>query len=206
MVNLTQNLQDNYTVVMFKTPHKQTTQQQNVHNHNRFCKAATTKAMPYPRMLYSQKLLRYIKQVRSYIHTHKPKERVVIIFHIPIHHNGHVLLFKLLIRSLPATLYTFCTITFMASEPLKHTRSGSMVQNVAGRPEADSGPGPDLPAVWISPQTHQKYTVVYSELIRSLLATSYASLPIIGTSDVRGWYPNGYLLKYTKSTRAYTLS
>ena len=147
----------------------------------------------------------------------------------------------------------------MASEPLKHTRSGSMVQNVAGRPEPDSGPGPDLPAVWISPQTHQKYTVVYSELIRSLLATSYASLTIIGTSDVRGRYlstkwispqihqkytgvyfelirsllatsyasltiigasdvrgrylirgricpPNGYLLKYTKSTRAYTLS
>ena len=153
----------------------------------------------------------------------------------------------------------------MASEPLKHTWSGSMVQNVAGRPEPDSGPGPDLPAVWISPQTHQKYTVVYSELIRSLLATSYASLTIIGTSDVPGlvsdpgpdlstkwispqihkkytgvyfelirsllatfyasltiigasdvrdWYlirgricpPNGYLLKYTKSTRAYTLS
>ena len=113
--------------------------------------------------------------------------------------HSHVLLFKLLIRSLPATLYTFCTITFMASEPLKHTRSGSMVQNVAGRPEPDSGPGPDLPAVWISPQTHQKYTVVYSELIRSLLATSYASLTIIGTS-------NGYPLKYTKSTRAYTLS
>ena len=76
----------------------------------------------------------------------------------------------------------------MASEPLKHTRSGSMVQTVAGRPEPDSGPGPDLPAVWISPQTHQKYTVVYSELIRSLLATSYASLTIIGASDVRGWY------------------
>ena len=54
------------------------------------------------------------------------------------------------------------------------------------KPEPDSGPGPDLPAVWISPQTHQKYTVVYSELIRSLLATSYASLAIIGASDVRG--------------------
>ena len=96
----------------------------------------------------------------------------------------------------------------MASEPLKHTRSGSMVQNVAGRPEPDSGPGPDLPAVWISPvtishflcvpyyywdvgrpglvsdpgpdlstkwispQIHKKYTGVYFELIRSLLATS----------------------------------
>ena len=48
----------------------------------------------------------------------------------------------------------------MASEPLKHTQSGSMVQTVAGRPEPDSGPGTDLPAVWISPQTHQKYTVL----------------------------------------------
>ena len=89
-----------------------------------------------------------------------------------------------------------------------------MVRNVAGRPEPDSGPGPDLPAVWISPQTHQKYTVVYPELIRSLLATSYASLTIIGASDVRGGYlirgqicpPNGYLLKHTKSTRSCTLS
>ena len=101
----------------------------------------------------------------------------------------------------------------MASKPLKHTRSGSMVQNVAGRPEPDSGPGPDLPAVWISPQTHQKYTVVYSELIRSLLATSYASLTIIGTSDVRDQYlirgricpPNGYLLKYNKKIHGHAL-
>ena len=102
----------------------------------------------------------------------------------------------------------------MISELLKPTRSDSMVQTGAGRPEPDSGPGPDLPAVWISPQTHQKYTVVYSELIRSLLATSYASLAIIGASDVRGRYlirgricpPYGYLLKHTKNTRAYTLS
>ena len=146
----------------------------------------------------------------------------------------------------------------MASEPLKHTRSGSMVQNVAGlwsgsarcmdissntskvhgrvlranpvtishflcvpyyywgvgRSGLVSDPGPDLSTKWISPQISQKYTGVYFELIRSLLATSYASLTIIGTSDVRGWYlirgricpPNGYLLKYTKSTRAYTLS
>ena len=76
----------------------------------------------------------------------------------------------------------------MISELLKPTRSDSMVQTGAGRPEPDSGPGPDLPAVWISPQTHQKYTVVYSELIRSLLATSYASLAIIGASDVRSGY------------------
>ena len=148
----------------------------------------------------------------------------------------------------------------MASEPLKHTRSGSMVQNVAGlwsgagstrcmdissntpkvhgrvlranpvtishflcvpyyywdvgRPGLVSDPGPDLSTKWISPQIHKKYTGVYFELIRSLLATFYASLTIIGASDVRDWYlirgricpPNGYLLKYTKSTRAYTLS
>ena len=147
----------------------------------------------------------------------------------------------------------------MASEPIKHTRSGSMVQNVAGRPEPDlpavwispqhtpkvhgrvlranpvtishflcvphyywdvgrpglvSDPGPDLSTKWISPQIHKKYTGVYFELTRSLLATFYASLTIIGASDVRDWYlirgricpPNGYLLKYTKSTRAYTLS
>ena len=148
----------------------------------------------------------------------------------------------------------------MASEPLKHTRSGAMVQNVAGlwsgagstrcmdissntpkvhgrvlranpvtishflcvpyyywdvgRPGLVSDPGPDLSTKWISPQIHKKYTGVYFELIRSLLATFYASLTIIGASDVRDWYlirgricpPNGYLLKYTKSTRAYTLS
>ena len=83
-----------------------------------------------------------------------------------------------------------------------------------GRPGLVSDPGPDLSTKWISPQIHKKYTGVYFELIRSLLATFYASLTIIGTSDVRGWYlirgricpPNGYLLKYTKSTRAYTLS
>ena len=81
-----------------------------------------------------------------------------------------------------------------------------------GRPRSVSDPGPDLSTKWISPQIHQKYTVVYSELIRSLLATSYASLTIIGASDVRGRYlirgricpPNGYLLKYTKSTRSCT--
>ena len=148
----------------------------------------------------------------------------------------------------------------MASEPIKHIRSGSMVQNVAGlwsgagstrcmdissnapkvhgrvlranpvtishflcvphyywdvgRPGLVSDPGPDLSTKWISPQIHKKYTGVYFELTRSLLATFYASLAIIGASDVRDWYlirgricpPNGYLLKYTKSTRAYTLS
>ena len=31
----------------------------------------------------------------------------------------------------------------------------------AGQLEPDSYPGSDLPAVWITPQTHQKYTVVY---------------------------------------------
>ena len=74
-----------------------------------------------------------------------------------------------------------------------------------GHPGLVSDPGPDLSTKWISPQIHKKYTGVYFELIRSLLATFYASLTIIGASDVRDWYlirgricpPNGYLLKYT---------
>ena len=153
----------------------------------------------------------------------------------------------------------------MASEPLKHTRSGSMVQNVAGRPEPDSGPGPDLPAVWISPSntpkvhgrvlrtnpvtiSHflyvphyywdvgrpglvsdpgpdlstngyllkytKKYTGVYFELIRSLLAHFLCvpyyyrgvGRPGLVSDPGPDLPPNGYLLKYTKSTRVYTLS
>ena len=57
-----------------------------------------------------------------------------------------------------------------------------------GRPGSVSDPGPDLSTKWISPQMHKKYTVVYSELIRSLLATSYTSLTIIGASDGRSGY------------------
>ena len=57
-----------------------------------------------------------------------------------------------------------------------------------GRPGLVSDPGPDLSSKWISPQIHKKYTGVYFELIRSLLATFYASLTIIGASDVRDWY------------------
>ena len=41
-----------------------------------------------------------------------------------------------------------------------------------GRPGLVSDPGPDLSTKWISPQIHKKYTGVYFELIRSLLATS----------------------------------
>ena len=57
-----------------------------------------------------------------------------------------------------------------------------------GRPGLVSDPGPDLSTKWISPQIHKKYTGVYFELIRSLLATFYASLTIIGASDVQDWY------------------
>ena len=45
-----------------------------------------------------------------------------------------------------------------------------------GRPGLVSDPGPDLSTKWISPQIHKKYTGIYFELIRSLLATFYASL------------------------------
>ena len=57
-----------------------------------------------------------------------------------------------------------------------------------GRPGSVSDPGPDLSTKWISPQIHKKYTVVYSKLIRSLLATYYASLTIFGASDGRSGY------------------
>ena len=43
--------------------------------------------------------------------------------------------------------------------------------------------GPDSLVIWISSQTQQKYTVVYSGLIRSLLATSHTNPTGIGTSD-----------------------
>ena len=46
---------------------------------------------------------------------------------------------------------------------------------------------------------HPKYTVVYYELIRSLLATSYASLTIIGAPDDR----SGYLGQYPRPCLAH---
>ena len=66
--------------------------------------------------------------------------------------------------------------------------------------EPDSGsrtlvrqsPGPDSLVIWISSQTQQKYTVVNSGLIRSLLATSHTNPTGIETSDGRSGYRGQY--------------
>ena len=47
--------------------------------------------------------------------------------------HGQLLLLKSLVRSLPATLYTFYTILNMLSEWFKPTRSGSMVLSGHGK-------------------------------------------------------------------------
>ena len=47
--------------------------------------------------------------------------------------HGQLLLLKPLVRSLPATLYTFYTILNMLSEWFKPTRSGSMVLSGHGK-------------------------------------------------------------------------
>ena len=47
--------------------------------------------------------------------------------------HGQLLLLKLLVRSLPATLYTFYAILNMLSEWFKPTRSGSMVLSGHGK-------------------------------------------------------------------------
>ena len=84
----------------------------------------------------------------------------------------------------------------MLSEWFKPTQSGSMVlsghgkwlcsyipRQLGSRTLVRQSPGPDSLGIWISSQTQQKYTVVHSGLIRSLLATSHTNPTGIGTSD-----------------------
>ena len=124
--------------------------------------------------------------------------------------HGQLLLLKSLVRSLPATLYTFYTILNMLSEWFKPTRSGSMVLSGHGKWLCSYIPrqlgsrtlvaglwsgrvrGRDSLVIWISSQTQQKYTVVYSGLIRSLLATSHTNPTGIETSDGRSGYRGQY--------------
>ena len=67
-----------------------------------------------------------------------------------------------------------------------------------GKPDSGSrtlvrqSPGPDSLVIWISSQTQQKYTVVHSGLIRSLLATSHTNPTGIETSDGRSGYRGQY--------------
>ena len=53
----------------------------------------------------------------------------------------------------------------------------------AGLPKPDSDPAPDSLGIGLSPNSSQKYTVLYLELIRSLLDPFQGSHTIIGTSD-----------------------
>ena len=53
----------------------------------------------------------------------------------------------------------------------------------AGLPKPDSDPAPDSLGIGLSPNSPQKYTVLYLELIRSLLDPFQVSHPIIVTSD-----------------------
>ena len=66
----------------------------------------------------------------------------------------------------------------------------------AGLPKPDSDPAPDSLGIGLSPNSSQKYTVLYLELIRALLDPFQASHTIIGTSDsfrLTRNYPNlGY--------------
>ena len=50
-------------------------------------------------------------------------------------------------------------------------------------PKPDSDPAPDSLGIGLSPNSSQKYTVLYLELIRSLLDPFQVSHTIIGTSD-----------------------
>ena len=78
-----------------------------------------------------------------------------------------------------------------------------------GRPEWMSDPGSDLSSKWLSPKPPQKYTDVPSRLLQLLLATTYVSLSLMGTSDVRNGRPDrvriyslkGYLPNDSRNTR-----
>ena len=53
----------------------------------------------------------------------------------------------------------------------------------AGLPKPDSDPAPDSLGIGLSPNSSQKYTVLFLEPIRSLLDPFQGSHTIIGTSD-----------------------
>ena len=94
---------------------------------------------------------------------------------------------KLLVRALPASIYTSNMVPNIWSGWSKPTRSGSMV------------------LYYTLPNYTQKYTVVYLEPIRSLLDPFQVSHTIIGTSDSLGLTRNyrtwaisrNYTQKYT---------
>ena len=102
--------------------------------------------------------------------------------------HGRLLSMKSLVRVLPAAAYTSNMVPNIWSEWSKPTRSGLRVLSChfsreAGLPKPDSDPAPDSLGIGLSPNSSQKYTVLYLELIRSLLDPFQVSHTIIGTSD-----------------------
>ena len=121
---------------------------------------------------------------------------------------------KLLVRALPASIYTSNMVPNIWSGWSKPTRSGSMVLYSHGQWLCSQ-----IPLYWGSrtskaglwsgagltrnlPNYTQKYTVVYLEPIRSLLDPFQVSHTIIGTSDSLGLTRThselGYLPNYTQ--------
>ena len=115
--------------------------------------------------------------------------------------HGRLLSMTSLVRVLPAAAYTFNTVPIWSGWS-KPTRSGlrdlscsgwglySQITlsfrsrtSEAGLPKPDSDPAPDSLGIGLSPNSSQKYTVLFLEPIRSLLDPFQGSHTIIGTSD-----------------------
>ena len=104
---------------------------------------------------------------------------------------------KSLVRVLPAAAYTFNMVPiYDPGGPNPHGRvwgpfpvpvrdftPRSHYPREAGLPKPDSNPAPDSLGIGLSPNSSQKYTVLYLKLIRSLLDPFQVSHTIIGTSD-----------------------
>ena len=104
---------------------------------------------------------------------------------------------KSLVRVLPAAAYTFNMVpiydpggpnphgrvwgTFPV--PVRDFTPRSHYPRGAGLPKPDSDPAPDSLGIGLSPNSSQKYTVLFLEPIRSLLDPFQGSHTIIGTSD-----------------------
>ena len=111
--------------------------------------------------------------------------------------HGRLLSMKSLVRVLPAAAYTFNMVPiYDPGGPNPHGRvwgpfpvpvrdftPRSHYPREAGLPKPDSDPAPDSLGIGLSPNSSQKYTVLYLELIRSLLDPFQGSHTIIGTSD-----------------------
>ena len=111
--------------------------------------------------------------------------------------HGRLLSMKSLVRVLPAAAYTSNMVPniwsgwsnphgrvwWSFSVPVSDFAPRSHYPREAGLPKPDSDPAPDSLGIGLSPNLPQKYTVLYLELIRSLLDPFQVSHTIIGTSD-----------------------